>query len=482
MIYSLVSVICLYTLPLHVLFKKNFTEVSVAIYLLSISIIALFISSVFLLMNNFLHNIDLTFNVLFFVYFILTILNKNYNKKSKKTWAFILVLFLFFFLVLDIFIFPKFRIFSLVNIFVKHSLVAVTLLILVDLINSVKAFKLICSKNEEFLNNEVYNFSKNDRPDVYHIILDSHTGFDDNRFDNSEFKSELCKRGFKIIHGAKCNYNFTHLSVPSILNFDYLENLIKDSWHNQFKSYSYYFINRLHLFFAKLGYECNILSHYHFKPLPKLSNNRISYDYLVNFTHLPLAKMLLFYLQNFFKFNYYDYVTNLKEINSLAKFSKIKISEKPMYNFIHFLAPHEPFLFDGENRPVKKKYWNNLSYFEDYQKGINKRVITLIDDILENMKPNSIIIIHSDHGSPCFDKNRYSTLLTVYDKEDKLKLNDNILLVNLFRIVLNNLFGTDLKSLEAKYYHYNWQSGNINSVDFLAESYINAENKDGYFI
>lgn len=137
MIYSLLSVICLYTLPLHVLFKKNFTEVSIRIYLLSMFIIALFISSVFLLMNNFLNNIDLTFNVLFCVYFILTILNINYNKKSKKTWAFIFVLCLIFF---DIFIFPKFRIFSLVNIFVKHSLVAVTLLILVDLINSVKAF------------------------------------------------------------------------------------------------------------------------------------------------------------------------------------------------------------------------------------------------------------------------------------------------------------------------------------------------------
>ena len=484
---NLISIICLYTLSLHVLFKKNLTEISLRTYSLTLLIAALLISCIFILINCFVHNREYTFSILFFVYFILNLLSHDYNKKSKRTWACIFALCLGILLCLDILVFSKFKIFTLINSILKYSVFAVTFIVLADLIKSVITFNVNCSKNEENLQREFYNLLEGRkegsvRPDIYHIILDSHSGFDDSRFDNSEFKMELLKRGFKIILGTKANYNFTKHSLPSILNFDYLENFIETPWHNLFKSYSHYFINRLHFVLASLGYECNILSHHHFKPIPKLSNTSIHYSYLSKNSMLALKNMVCFYLKNFIKFYYYDYVTDINEINSLYKFSKINISNRPTYNFLHFLAPHEPFLFDSQFNSVNKKYHNNLSYFEEYQKGINKKVIALIDEIQGKMKDNSIIIIHSDHGSPCFDKSRYKILLTVYDKSDVLKLNDNITLVNLFRIVLNNLFNLNLKYLDEKFYHYYFNTGDISPVDFKSEDFIKSENKDWFFV
>lgn len=484
---NLISIICLYTLSLHVLFKKNFTEISLRTYLLTLLFAVFFISSIYILINCCIHNSEYTFSILFFLYFIFNLLSQEYIKKSKRTWACIFALCLGILLCLDILVFSKFKIFTLINSVLKYSVFAITFIVLADLIKAVISFRVNCSKNEENLQMEFSKLKEeikegSARPNIYHIILDSHSGFDDLRFDNSEFKAELLKRGFKIIHGANANYNFTKHSLPSILNFDYLENFIDTPWHNQFKAYSHYFINRLHYILASLGYECNILSHHHFKPIPKLSNDSIHYSYLSKNSILAFKNLVCFYLKNFIKFNYYDYVTDIKEINALNKFSKINLSNKPTYNFLHFLAPHEPFMFDSQFNSVDKKYHNNLSYFEEYQKGINKKVISLIDEIQGKMRDNSIIIIHSDHGSPCFDKSRYKILLTVYDKFDVLKLNDNLTLVNLFRVVLNKLFNMNFKYLDEKFYHYYFNTGDIKPVDFKSEDFIKSEDKDWFFV
>ena len=65
-----------------------------------------------------------------------------------------------------------------------------------------------------------------EKPDVYYIILDCYPSGnflrDKMQFDNSAFDSTLRTYGFKVI-SSKSNYNKTAFSIPSVMNFDYLQ-------------------------------------------------------------------------------------------------------------------------------------------------------------------------------------------------------------------------------------------------------------------
>ena len=68
-------------------------------------------------------------------------------------------------------------------------------------------------------------------------------------------------------------------------------------------------------------------------------------------------------------------------------------------------------------------------------------MLELIDTIKQNMKPNSVIILHGDHG---FLKNSFfNTLCSIYyPDKDYNNIPAELTGVNLFRCVLNKFFGT----------------------------------------
>ena len=69
-------------------------------------------------------------------------------------------------------------------------------------------------------------------PDIYYIILDEYAGADslekNFNFDNIEFISALSKRGFFMPSNSYSNYPYTLLSIPSILNMQYLNFLSEE--------------------------------------------------------------------------------------------------------------------------------------------------------------------------------------------------------------------------------------------------------------
>ncbi|GBF23414.1 hypothetical protein tpqmel_0818 [Candidatus Gastranaerophilus sp. (ex Termes propinquus)] len=115
---------------------------------------------------------------------------------------------------------------------------------------------------------------------------------------------------------------------------------------------------------------------------------------------------------------------------------------------MHLLAPHIPFVF-GENGEIvsEKNHYNN-NFYLPYLKFVHKEVVKLIDFIKTNMKENSVIIIHGDHGYML----RYNTLMSVYlpdkDKCSRDFLPEDSTAVNFFRCLLNKLFGCNYELLE----------------------------------
>lgn len=83
------------------------------------------------------------------------------------------------------------------------------------------------SKATDVLPEGFISVKNSDKPDVYVIICDEYAGNtelkDIFKFDNTPFLQQLGERGFHIVPASMSNYNFTHYSIASTLNMDYLD-------------------------------------------------------------------------------------------------------------------------------------------------------------------------------------------------------------------------------------------------------------------
>lgn len=310
------------------------------------------------------------------------------------------------------------------------------------------------------------NTEKTDLPDIYYIILDEYAGFESLErnfgFDNSEFYSELSKRGFFMPSKSYSNYPFTVLSIPSSLNMQYLN-----------------------FFSDELGTENTDLD-----PIRKIleknlvMNNLSSNGYHVVsfFGGTEAIGSKLFVNEKICGNNYY--LNEIKSILTSAEIYQEKRNEilctfdeignvkerisQPMFIFAHISIPHKPFLFD-ENGGSQMIDYNTLDdsankkFYLQQLKFANKMTIRTIDEILTKSETDPIIIIQSDHGErtginwdePTEDmiKQGLNNLNAYYFPNEKQnKLYNNISPVNTFRIIFNEYFDADFELLDDRYY------------------------------
>ena len=97
-------------------------------------------------------------------------------------------------------------------------------------------------------------------PDIYYIILDGYPGKTSlenvSGYDNQEFINNLQKQGFFIQEKSYVNYQHTFLSIPSILNMKYLNDIAGDlnATNNQAIPYEIGSNNEVMNFIKSQGY------------------------------------------------------------------------------------------------------------------------------------------------------------------------------------------------------------------------------------
>jgi hypothetical protein len=151
----------------------------------------------------------------------------------------------------------------------------------------------------------------------------------------------------------------------------------------------------------------------------------------------------------------------------------------PKFVFAHVTAPHPPFVFDKNGNPINPPGKFNTNDADDfygsssvYQQGyvgqvefVNAQVQLAVDAILKKSKTPPIILIQADHGSGLLTdfssaentciKERFSPFAAYYlpgmSPED---LPRDLTNVNLFRIIFNQYFDTDLPLLKNEQYFY----------------------------
>jgi hypothetical protein len=324
-------------------------------------------------------------------------------------------------------------------------------------------------------------------PSIIYIVLDEYTRSDmlkrEFGFDNSSFIDSLKNIGFNILNQSRSNYWTTPYSLASSMNMNYLDSMLtKDNSHSWVTLTS--LINRNDLIdtirdFGGKVYSTNayITRNVYFGnfdsclQLPSHFERLydVGYSFWSGTAFHPLAGILSRHKTK-------EIATGHKRKIEDA-WQKVKQNKVPPTNsfvFAHLLAPHPPFLFNGDFHIKDGNYigsypFFNMSSMSDslWVKGysaqidyVNQKALEVIDSQLsKSIQP--IIIIQSDHGMRNkiyqngdynkFDSDylmRFTNFSAVYfPDQDYSMLYDSMSNVNTWRVVLNKYFGTEMEML-----------------------------------
>lgn len=323
-------------------------------------------------------------------------------------------------------------------------------------------------------------------PDIYYIVPDGYARDDVlsefYHHDNSGFLDQLRNRGFYIAEASSCNYSQTDLSLASSLNSIYLDSiadlvsgesqsyaptywLIGNNWVGNFlrsKGYRY-----AQIYTNWVGTESSDIADLEYAYVPRWMGSE--------FAHVLLGTTALHGLRpDLAEFHLYG-------LNTISQLADVP---GPTFLFAHVLMPHNPYIFDREgnaraNVPLHLRRSSAVKRalqtgapgqeYADQLAFLNRKILQVVDDILERSPFRPIIIIQGDHG---WEQTRFTprdqqptgklrmisrmSILNAYYVPEEVRrgLYASITPVNTFRLLLSRFFEVDLELLPDRNYYF----------------------------
>ncbi len=316
-------------------------------------------------------------------------------------------------------------------------------------------------------------------PDIYYIVLDSHTRADalmeDYQLDNSGFLAQLRDMGFYIADCSRSNYDYTQGSMAAAVNMDYVTEL--GPYLKQLNSDDIWILlkqSRVRRLLENAGYKTVAFdTGYEWSRLEdadiymSLGSESYSMQRVNPFEAMLIrstALLLLTDSQNqrlrsqFQEVNFpYSYHVNGQNF-ILEQLPQISKDPDPTFAFVHLLIPHVPFVFNADGSVVTdplfysgKSGWpvddeHLLGGYTNQVEYVDRRILEIVKTILAQSKTPPIIVIHGDHG--LLEANRYEILNAYYLPGDGAEsLYPTISPVNSFRVILDKYFGENFPLL-----------------------------------
>lgn len=336
------------------------------------------------------------------------------------------------------------------------------------------------------------NVQRDENPDIYYLILDGYGRADILNelygFDNSAFIDELNARGFVVPELVRSNYPQTVFSVSSTLNMDYFQSFAPglDDSHLWWLLEPYVDESQTRLLLEEMDYQSvsfavnwtvtdNHKTDIYYSPekinVSEFENYLLSNTLLKMF--IPLIDRIAYVPAS--------YDAHRELINyTLDTLPNIANLPGDYFVYAHLLAFHPPFVFDENGSPINRDGKFSLNNDENYSgeteriekyihgyvgqmKYLNKRILEMVDEIVERSSTPPIIILQADHGpgmyvdfasieNTCLHE-RFSPFVAYYfPGVDEKTVPDDITLVNTFRVVFNEYFDANLPLLQNQYY------------------------------
>jgi hypothetical protein len=332
-------------------------------------------------------------------------------------------------------------------------------------------------------------------PDVYFIMVDAYAGADALRdlygYDNSGFISDLEARGFYVSRNSVANYNFTWLSLNTVMNYRYYadEDGLTESANNDVSA-RYSMKNRAADIFRSLGYRIVTI---------RSNHNYMKARGAEDLWHPSLKRSLNDFERAFYSTTAIPEV--LREISGLMKGDKrvnfenpqlrnrvefvinelsdqAKQGGDPKFVMAHIMSPHPPFIHDREGNSPKL----DIDYadpnippsvmvepYRDQVHYLNKLLRVLLDDILEHSSTPPIIVLQGDHGlrtgqvvksragleGMCL-QDSFPNINAMYlpGMDERPDFFDTMSPVNTFRLILDHYFGGELGIINHQSFYF----------------------------
>jgi hypothetical protein len=265
------------------------------------------------------------------------------------------------------------------------------------------------------------------RPDIYVIVLDGYTGQEslvaNYDFDNGPWLDSLAARGFSIPKRPRSNYVKTFLSVGTMLNRGYYEELTPPAREprdrNEYNNRMEY--GRTILDLKELGYRF----YYVGSSYPPLATNRLAdaqyserpsrdfEDLYYRMTALQ-PTFLLCVLWGDCR-PYVPFGAESAEETGARIEYLMKLIERPgpKVVYAHWLLPHGPYRFDAACRGQPPRWEEDFaaverdpllrSLYVDQILCTNRKLLDVIERI-RSAAAESVVILQSDHGHGRFLK------------------------------------------------------------------------------
>lgn len=399
------------------------------------------------------------------------IISKNYSKAAVVSLVIVLFASVDFPVdnwlhsyVCGVFLFALLLIFSDTNKIVSFIRSFASVLLILCFVNGVWQFtktKLLTAAKP--LNYQAaVEISKVPERNIYMILLDAYAGeetLENLGTNNFKFVSQLKDLGFTVYPDMNSNYDRTLVSVPSFLNFNYIENLPFDNPSDG--------INNAMIFkmAKRAGYKITYFNSHSIEFFLKKGIIDEFYDstYAANadLNDILMGKTLL----GIFAYDKRS-KTNVKDFKYFLQLAKNTIrrddNAKKHFMFMHFLMPHDPYLFaeNGKLNPLSGGL--DVGFYSGFLKYTNQKTLEIVDEIFaqEKSKGNKpIIVIFGDHGvikikDDKVDKDSdevrlsFNTFLAYYNPDyvpEYYKKTD--CLINFSRNFANEIFGVKMENL-----------------------------------
>jgi hypothetical protein len=334
-------------------------------------------------------------------------------------------------------------------------------------------------------------------PDVYYIVTDTYARGDvllgTYQYDNGQFYRFLEEQGFYVADQSRANYLWTHLSLASALNMQYIQELLPDLDNNSgaqvvdalkhsrlratLEAAGYSTVGFATGWDGSEFYDADILLYPDMPDFQRLQHAGTISDFegillqnsaamvlidLDSLRRTPVAEFVAARLEDRFTL---QRSIALGQFENLANVPSIP---GPKFVFAHILPPHGPHLFgrDGELVDYEPRAFTlteglvadsrGSSRYLDELIYITTRLEQIVQSILTNSTRPVVIVLQSDHGpavgidwddDPDLQAlaNRAAILNAYYLPPDcQSSLYPTITPVNSFRVVLGCVFGAEI--------------------------------------
>jgi hypothetical protein len=361
-------------------------------------------------------------------------------------------------------------------------------------------------------------------PNVVHILLDGYAGSEvlDSimGFDNSEFELALEALGFAIAADARTPYNQTLMVMASIYSGTYLESgqpplALEDVGRVKLALGQLVSNGPVKNSLAELGYRFlytdpgfdfwrfggdDVVS----SPATGLFTLNTYEQMLVERTSLNFLPRAVYWMLG--RPSYYS-VSISEAVQHAVDTDFYRSQEVPYVLYEHVLAPHPPFNLDRNGADTDKwSQFGNVAdgahatkgdtvlqrlYIEGYLEKlryVNGAMLEQLQSMIRDIPSPKVIMLHGDHGGGAYYfpdeparsclQERYSPFLAVYSDDPDIQAafahikTDRVNLVNLYRILFDARFGTEMGRLDDQSWFTSWKAPQ--QPEKLADARINA--------